>query len=307
MTAQPTKHSAATDVSWTIRRVLEWTTDHLRRHGSQTPRLDAEILLAHARGCQRIKLYTRYEGLLSNGERQAMRELVQRRAQHEPVAYLVGHREFFSLNLRVTSDVLIPRPDTETLVVELLERLKGQPEPRILDVGTGSGCIAVAVAVNKPDAQVTAIDISLPALEIARVNASQHQVAGRIRFLQGDLFATFQSRSGSGRTGSEKFEIIVSNPPYVAEGEWETLQADVRLHEPRLSLLAGPDGLDVIRRVVAEASDFLVPGGHLLLEIDPGQAETVTELLRSQETYEEIGVSKDLAGKERLVYAGRRS
>ena len=296
---EATRTNVASDEPWTVRRIIDWTTAHLQKHGSDTPRLDAEILLAHARGCKRIELYTRFDEALSEVERRVMRELVRRRARAEPVAYLVGHREFFGLEFRVTPDVLVPRPDTETLVMELLDLAKSTPEPRILDIGTGSGCIGIAIAVNNRQARLTATDVSAGALDIARENAESHDVSTRIRFLIGDVFAPLEP--------SEQFDLIVSNPPYVADHEMETMQADVRLHEPRLSLLAGPDGLDVIRRVVAEASDFLVPGGHLLLEIDPGQAETVTELLRSQETYEEIGVSKDLAGKERLVYAGRCS
>ena len=175
--------------AWTVRRILDWTIPHLKKHGSESPRLDAEILLAHARGCPRIQLYTHFDVEVSEAQRAVMRELVRRRAAAEPVAYLVGHREFFSLDFRVTSDVLIPRPDTETLVVAALDLIKPLPQPRVLDIGTGSGCIAISIAVNAPSAQVTATDLSDAALAIAGQNAEVHGVANRVRFVQGDVFA----------------------------------------------------------------------------------------------------------------------
>ncbi len=219
---------------WTVRRIIDWTTAHLKKHGSETPRLDTEILLAHARGCRRIELYTRFDDVLSERERTAMRDLVRRRAQSEPVAYLVGHREFFGLDFRVTPAILIPRPDTETLVLELLDVAKPLAAPRILDVGTGSGCIAVAAAVNHPTAQVTATDVSDAALAVARENAQSHHVLDRIRFLPGDLFGPVGQ--------NEPFDVVVSNPPYIAEHEKETLQNDVRRYEPRMRALLRTDG-----------------------------------------------------------------
>ena len=194
---------------WTVRRIIDWTTAHLKKHGSDTPRLDTEILLAHARGCRRIELYTRFDEVLNEDERSAMRDLVRRRAQSEPVAYLVGHREFFGLDFRVTPAVLIPRPDTETLVVELLDVAKPLTAPRILDLGTGSGCIAIAAAVNLPAAQITATDLSDAALAVARGNAESHHVLDRIRFLSGDLFAAVAHE--------ERFDVVASNPPYIAD------------------------------------------------------------------------------------------
>ena len=297
MTVQPTKSGETSGGEWTVRRVIEWTTGHLARHGSDTPRLDAEILLAHARGCQRIDLYTRFDDALSNTEREVMRGLVRRRAEAEPVAYLVGHREFYAIDFRVTRDVLIPRPETETLVMELLELAKGDTGPRILDVGTGSGCIAVAAAVNAPMARITATDVSRPALDVARENAAAHDVADRIEFRQGDLFEPIGP--------DEQFDFIVSNPPYVAEAEMETLQADVRLHEPRSALVAGPDGLDVMRRLIAAAPNHLAARGHLLVEIAPEQAAAVCELLASQGEFTESDVIKDLADGKRVVRARR--
>ncbi|HTI49606.1 MAG TPA: peptide chain release factor N(5)-glutamine methyltransferase [Planctomycetaceae bacterium] len=307
---------------WTVGRIIDWTTQHLKKHGSETPRLDAEILLAHARGCPRIQLYVDYAAPLTDAQRASMREFVQRRAQAEPVAYLVGKREFFGLDFRVTPDVLIPRPETETLVLELVTAARkraginanGEPAPpesdsgpaasghlaplRILDLCTGSGCIAVASAVNLPDAQVTAIDISAPALAIARQNAEAHRVAQRIRFLAGDLFAPLKP--------DEQFEFIVSNPPYVADGEMATLPADIRKHEPHLALQAGPRGLDVIVRLIAGVPGHLAPGGLLLIEFSPEQTPAVTELTTAEDSLELLRVLKDVAGKPRALLARRR-
>ena len=283
---------------WTVRRIIEVTTEFLKKQGSDTPRLDTEILLADVRGCKRIELYTRYDEVLSDEQRDRLRELVRRRAKSEPVAYLVGHREFFGLEFRVTPDVLIPRPDTETLVVELLDAAKAYAEPRIVDVGTGSGCIAIAAAVNCPRARVTAIDVSEAALAVAGENADRHGVADRIRFLQGDLFAPVGQ--------DERFDLVVSNPPYVAEGELNDLQAEVRLHEPRSALAAGPDGLDVIRRLVSEAARRLVPGGELLFEISPEQAAPVRQLLEQHGAYRDARIVKDLSARERALRAALR-
>lgn len=283
---------------WTVRRLMEVTTDFLKKQGSDSPRLDTEILLAHVRGCKRIELYTRFDEIVSDEQRDRFRELVRRRAKSEPVAYLVGHREFFGLEFTVTPDVLIPRPDTETLVVELLEAARPHEAPRIVDVGTGSGCIAVAAAVNCPQAQVTAIDLSEAALEAARGNAQRHGVADRIRFLQGDLFAPLPA--------GEQFEFVVSNPPYVAEGELDELQSEVRLHEPRSALVAGSDGLDVIRPLVAQAPQWLVPGGTLLFEISPEQSGPARELLEATGDYHDLRVIRDLSGRDRVVRGTRR-
>ena len=284
--------------AWTVKRILDWTIPHLKSHGSESPRLDAEILLAHARGCPRIQLYTNYDQPLTDEQRAIMRDLVKRRAAAEPVAYLVGHREFFGLDFRVTKDVLVPRPDTETLIVEALEGLKQLAQPRVLDVGTGSGCIAITLAVRCPQAIVTAVDLSEPALTIARENAAKHNVSDRIQFLSGDLFAPL--------TDAEPFDFIASNPPYIASAEIETLQPDVRLHEPRSALDGGPDGLDIIRRLIADAPRYLLPQGKLLIEISGEQAEAVTQLLIANGSYDDIAVLKDLAKQPRVVRAVRK-
>ena len=276
---------------------MDWTTGHLRNKGSDSPRLDAEILLAHARGCSRIELYTRFDELLSAEERRVMRELVERRGRAEPVAYLVGYREFFGLQFNVSADVLIPRPDTETLVVELLELLKQQPAARVLDVGTGSGCIAVCAAVHGPQAQVTAIDISDAALQVAQGNARQHGVGERITFLQGDLLDPL--------TDSAVFNVIASNPPYVSTDELGGLPRDVGQYEPQLALAGGSDGLDIIRRLISQAVAHLVADGQFILEISADMAESVVGLLEQTGCFPAISVVNDLSGRPRVISACR--
>lgn len=293
MTVEPADIRVESPDAWTVKRVLDWTIQHLKSRGSESPRLDAEILLAHARGCQRIELYTRYADVLSEDERTTMRALVKRRAESEPVAYLVGHREFFGLDFSVTPDVLIPRPDTETLVMEVLEVASQCDSPRILDLCTGSGCIAVAVAVNCPNANVIASEISETALRVARNNADDHDVANRIDFIQSDLFDGFEREA--------KFDIIASNPPYVTESELADLQPDVRLHEPGLALDGGKDGLDVVRRILTDAPKYLNAGGHLVLEIDSLQATPVIEMISCSVRFSEVSILKDFAGKPRVI------
>jgi len=282
---------------WTVRRILDWTTGHLKTHGSDSPRLDAEILLAHARQCRRIDLYTGFDSPLTDSEREKMRDLVRRRAKAEPVAHLVGYREFFSLRFRVTADVLVPRPDTETLLVELLNAIDQQPTPQVLEIGPGSGCVCIAAAVNAPTSQWTAIEISPPALAIARENAATHKVAERIEFLEGDLFAPLSA--------ARQFDAIVSNPPYIGDEEMPGLDPDVRLHEPALALRGGKEGLDVIRRLITEAPAHLKPGGWLLLEIGESQGPAVSELVERSSQYSEHRLVRDLAGHDRVLRAKR--
>lgn len=278
---------------WTVKRVLEWTIGYLKQHGSDSPRLDAEVLLSHVRGCPRIKLYTDYETPLSDDERARMRELVKRRAEAEPVAYLVGYREFFSLRFAVGPGVLIPRPDTETLVMAALDIAKTRIGPtRILDLCTGSGCIAVAIAKNHPRAELTAIDLDAKALKFAEQNIQAHDVGQRIKLLAGDLFAPL--------SGNERFDIIVSNPPYVSSSEIPTLDADVRNHEPLQALDGGPDGLDIIRRIVNEAPAHLANDGILMFEISPEQALAATSIM-TVAGYVDAGLKKDLSGQARVV------
>lgn len=281
----------ATTESWTVRKVLEWTIGYLRQNGSESPRLDGEILLAHARGCRRIQLYTQYDEPLTEAQRSTMRDLVRRRVAHEPVAYLVGRREFFSLEFVVTRDVLIPRPDTESLVMAALDLLKVRTSARVLDLCTGSGCIAIAVARNARQAQVVGVDVSPAAASVARQNVERLEVTERVQILEGDLF---------GPVAGQKFDVIVSNPPYITTAEMQALDPEVRQHEPHLALHGGADGLDFIRQIVAESGQSLEPNGWLLLELDPAQATPVTWLLKSA-GFVNVSVINDLAGSARVV------
>src|SRR3954469_9842263 len=197
--------------TWTVRRLLEWTEDFLRKKGVESARLEAQILLAHALGCKKIDLYVRHEEEPAEDKRAAFRETIKKRADGMPVAYLVGHREFYSLEFAVSPAVLIPRPETETLVMEALRRLKPLAAPRVLDVGTGSGAIAVAIARQHKTARITAVDVSPTALAVATSNAQRHLVGDRIAFVEGDLFAP---------VGGQTFDLIVSNPPYIADAEF---------------------------------------------------------------------------------------
>ena len=307
--SEPTPPPPAPANEWTVRKVLEWTTGHLKKHGSDTPRLDAEILLAHARGCKRIQLYTAYDETLSDAIRATMRELVQRRAQAEPVAYLVGHREFFSLDFRVTRDVLIPRPDTETLVLEIIDGIKQLSAARtaaedaspirVIDLCTGSGCVAICVAkhcqTSKLNIQLVATDISPAALAIARENATKHGVQDQIEFLEGDLF-------GAVPTG-RRFEIIASNPPYIATAEIDTLEPEVAKHEPRLALDGGKTGFDIIDRLIAAAPGYADPRALFLMELSPEQADSAQQRLVTSGRYSEISVRKDLSVQPRVLRA----
>jgi release factor glutamine methyltransferase len=285
---------------WTIGRLLQWTTDYLKQHGAETPRLDAEVLLAHARGCQRIALYTAFDEPAGDDLRTKFRSLVKERAEGKPVGYLVGHREFYSMSFQVTPDVLIPRPETELLVVRLLdiakERGAGQPIS-IADVGTGSGIIAVVAAKRLPHAKVTAIDASRPALEVARSNAQSPGIADRVEWIESDLFAAVRTE--------QIFDIIASNPPYVSEEEYEKLAKTVKDFEPVGALVAGPRGVEVIERLIPQAAERLNPGGSLLLETSPMVEPAVRSLVESDGRFTAVSSIKDLAGHPRVVQATR--
>lgn len=287
----------ADDAPWTFGRLLQWTTNYLKEHHSDSPRLDAEVLLAHVCQCQRIELYTRFEEPASDALRTQFRDLVKRRAQGTPVAYLVGYKEFYSLRFQVTPDVLIPRPETEFVLIGLFDCVKihgtMQDALDVVDVGTGSGCLAVTAARQLPSARFMAIDIQSAALEVARRNAREHQVEERIEFIESDLF----DRVATDRT----FDYIISNPPYIATNEKPTLPRDVVDHEPHTALFAGEDGLDVLRRLIAQAVERLRPGGYLLSEIDPRQSQPLVALLASIGGFEAPKFIDDLDKRPRVL------
>ena len=285
-----------TDATWTIGRLLNWTTDFLREKGAESPRLDAEVLLAHARGCQRIELYTAFDDVAPDELREKFRALVKERAAGKPVAYLTGRREFFSLSFEVTPDVLIPRPETEMVVVRALDVLKASPAmSEIADIGTGSGALAVTIAKQAPRVRVTAIDVSSAALAVAMRNAVKHKVDDRVEGIESDLFAAVPAE--------RKFDVVVSNPPYVTTAELAELAADVRKFEPRLALDGGTDGLSVINRLLPQAAARLKPGGWLVMEIGPSIVEGVGSLIDATAGLKRGPTLKDLAGHARVVQA----
>jgi release factor glutamine methyltransferase len=273
---------------WSVLRLLRWTADFFRQHGVEAHRLDAELLLAHVLACKRVDLYLAFDQPVTAPDRERFRELVRRRAKERvPVAYLTGTREFWSLPLCVTPDVLIPRPDTETLV-----RACAELGPRrAADVGTGTGCVAIALARELPDAALVASDVSQAALEIAARNAAAAGVAERVALVRADLL----------EGNREPFELIASNPPYVPSAVLARLAPEVQ-HEPRLALDGGADGLDVVRRLIAQAPAHLRAGGHLALEVGDGQADAVAGLARAAGAAS-IRVERDLAGVERVLVA----
>lgn len=287
-----------TEETWTIGRLLNWTADFLRDKQSDSPRLDAEVLLAHARGCQRIELYTAFEEEADDELRESFRELIRRRAGGTPVAYLVGHREFFSMSFQVTPAVLIPRPETELIVVRVMDLAKeqaGGEALRIADVGTGSGVLAICSAKHVPSSSVTAIDISPEALAVAQANAEQHEVAERIEFVQSDLFAKLPATA--------EYNIIVSNPPYVASSDMSGLAPGVRDHEPHLALDGGEQGTEIIKRLIPQATEHLKPGGWLLMEVGPDNAALVEQLVADQAGLVLRETIADLSNHPRVVQA----
>lgn len=290
--------SPQTPTVWTIKALLSWTTEFLASKGIESSRAEAQILLAHVLKCSKVDLLVRYDEQPTDAERTRFRELIQRRVAGWPVAYLVGTRDFYLLTFEVTPAVLVPRPETETLVLEALGYLKPLEAPAVLDLGTGSGCIAISIAHQKKEARVTAVDISPDALAVAKRNAVRHGVAERIEFLNGDLFAPL----APGGT----FDLIVSNPPYIAPDEFSSLAPDVRDHEPRIALEGGSDGLAFYRRIAAGVGPFLKPGGRLLMEIGYTQEESVREIVGRQAGLEVGPTIKDMSGNPRVVGARRK-
>ncbi|MEO1525662.1 MAG: peptide chain release factor N(5)-glutamine methyltransferase [Planctomycetota bacterium] len=295
---QPAKKN---EDAWTVLRLLQWTTEFFEKRGSDSPRLDAEVLLAHARDCSRIELYTAFEEEPEEEQRAVFREMVRRRGEGMPVAQLVGYKEFYSLRFRVNEHTLIPRPETEHVVIEALDSVKSievKDRPiQIADIGTGSGAIAVSIAVHLPEAHVTAIDISESALEIARWNAEQHDVADRIEFVRSDLLSEIAE--------PEAFDLICSNPPYISETEFLELDVSVRDHEPKSALVAGGDGTEIIKRLLAESYNRLHVGGRLILELSPMIADACEDLAEQISEFGDSRFIKDIAGHRRVLSLAR--
>ena len=281
---------------WTIQKLLDWTTDFLKSKGSESPRLDAEVLLAHVRGCERIHLYTAFDEVASDEQRTGFRELVRKRSEGAPVAYLVGYREFFSLDFIVNENVLIPRPETEYLVTTILDIVKehqlDNPTTSILDVGTGSGVIAVCLAKHLKNAKVFASDVCEKALSVAKQNAEKHGVSDQIEFRSSDLLQAFDGA---------KFDIIVSNPPYVALRDRPDISPTVKDFEPEIALFSGDDGLDAIRRLIKEIPSRINQNGWFVFEFSPEQCEPILQILGASHELGDATVIRDLAAKPRAI------
>ena len=283
--------SSTQNTTWTTRQLLHWTGGFFKKKGLEHPRLCAEMLLAHVLGVERLKLYMDADRPTSELERATFRALVERAAQHEPVDYLVGHTPFFALELKVTPDVLIPRPSTETLVEHVLQHARRTPglhTPTIADVGTGSGAIAIALAKHLTGAHVIATDQSAAALAIARENAEAQGVAERMEFLEGDFLAPLEG---------QRVQFLVSNPPYISDDEWVQVPANVKQHEPAEALRGGADGLKYLRPLIQNARTHLEPGGQLVAEFAASQKKQVLDLAEHAEGLTHAHV---LADHERL-------
>lgn len=277
---------------WTVLKILQWTADYFTGKKIAAARLEAELLLAATLGLDRVGLYINFERPLDSAELAAFRQQVQRRAKGEPVQYILGETEFWSLPFTVCPAVLVPRADTEVLVEEALARLNNSGS--VLDVGTGSGAIAIALAHDKPGVQVTALDCSEEALQVARGNAERNGVAERVVCIAGDL----------AELPPGPFAMVVSNPPYIPSADCEQLMPEVRDHEPRLALDGGEDGLTAYRQLVSQASRVLIMGGWLLVEVGIGQADEVAAMFKAA-GFVEITCRDDYAGIPRVV-AGRK-
>jgi release factor glutamine methyltransferase len=293
--------SAAGAATWTILAVLHWAQNYLNTKGISEPRAGAEVLLAHCLDCSRLELYLRHDQPLSDDELDCYKKGLKRRLAYEPTQYITGHQEFWSMDFFVSPAVLIPRPETELLVEAALKHLRPPDQhaaaPRILDIGSGSGVLAITLAAELPQAKVTAVDWSWEALAVARENARRHGVEPRIAWVLGDLLESLAAPA--------QFDVIVSNPPYVPTAAWEVLPPEIKQYEPRLALDGGPDGLDVIRALIPAASTRLAPGGLLALEVGQGQAEAVKQLMEDQGVLAPAKIVQDYQRIGRVVLAER--
>jgi release factor glutamine methyltransferase len=297
-------NNQATDPNnpWTILKLLNWAASYFKSHDIDNPRATAEILLSHALQLQRIDLYVQYDRPLNRDELSAFKQLAQRRRKREPVAYIVGSKEFWSLPLAVTRDVLIPRPDTECLVETALEVLDQDPPGaplRVLDLGTGSGAIVLSLAFQRQGPVYFASDISEKATLLAKTNAAENGLT-HILFFTGDWLAPLRSSAAG-------FDLVVSNPPYIPSGDIPELQTEIYRYEPLSALDAGVDGLVCLRHLIQNVWPYLKPGGHLIMEIGYNQKDTVTAMAGADGHYESISVRKDYGGNDRVVCMRRKA
>lgn len=282
----------------TVNEAINQAAHKFSRHGISNARFNAEVLLAHLLKKDRAWLITHSKETLESTGQQLFEDAVRRRVKREPLQYIIGSQEFWGLEFTVTSDVLIPRPETELIVEAAITAAQNVPSPLIVDLCTGSGCIAVSLAKELPAAQIFALDLSEKALVVARENARTHGVTGRIRFLDGDLLEPLEELDIRA-----KVDMIVTNPPYVRTGDRVTLQPEVRDYEPAMALFAGPLGTDFHQRIIASAPEYLKQHGRLIMEMGLGQAEALVKLVRESKAYGAAEVLKDLAGIERVIVA----
>jgi len=279
---------------WTIKKILDWSTDYFKKFNIEWPHLESEILLAHALELKRIELYTNHDRILTNEELASYKKLVERRKAKEPIAYITNNQPFMSLDMYVDPTVLIPRPETELMVELIIDQVKNeQKEIKIADIGTGSGCIAVSLAKYLPRIKVVGIDRSDEAIVVAHKNAAKHGVEARCEFKVGNLYEPLQ----------EKVDIIVSNPPYIRRNQIKKLETDVKIWEPHKALDGGTDGLDYIKELIKQAPEYLKPSGELLIEIGFDQGAEVKDLARKQPKLSDPRVIKDLNKKDRIFTA----
>lgn len=287
--------------NWTIQSLLNWTNGYLSERNVDSPRLNAEMLLSHVLGLKRIELYTHFNKVVEHQQLDRLHELVKRAGSNEPVAYLVGKTEFYSLELDVSGDCMIPRPETELLVQWAIEFLRMREGTQfVCDLCTGCGCIAIAIARNFANARIIATDISSAALRVAARNTEKHRVGDRIQLLQGDLFEPLIPHLDVGG-----FDLIVCNPPYVSSTEYERLDRNVKDFEPRLALFGGTDGLDVYRRIAEQVNQFLKADSVLMLEIGYAQGPTVKRMIEETGLFSEVRVGKDFHNNDRIVIASK--
>lgn len=280
--------------AWTVQRIITWSANHLEEAGIDSARLDAELLLAQAMGVKRIDLFVKFDQCPVENQLKVFRGNLKRRAAREPLAYITGIREFLSIELEITSDVMVPRPETEVLVEQALDIIKPLNAPRVLDLCTGSGAIAIAVGLNKPDAAILAADISDKALIVARKNVDKHNLCDRITLFKGDLFEALPNES------LEPFDLITANPPYITSRDLDSLPPEVQ-KEPRLALDGGKDGLDIAGKIVEGAKTFLKPKASILMEVAPDQAEILAESAANIYANASVEIIKDYSKRDRVV------
>ena len=299
------KNMINTQKSSTIRNILKWAIISLKESDIEYPETDADTLLAGVLSCDRARLYTNPDDVIGENNVRKYKELIYERTSHVPLQYIIRRAEFMSLDFVVDERVLIPRPETEILVETVLNKAQGNEFSDnsiiIMEIGTGSGNIAISLAKSLSNATIYTNDISPDTLTLAKTNVQRHEVADRAHLLLGDFFGAFCNS-----VEKEQVDFIVSNPPYINESEWDRLEPEVREHEPREALVGGKDGLHYYRRIIKDATDWLRPGGYLTFEIGDTQANAIVKLMENEGHYADIEITKDLQGKDRVISTKRK-